>query len=56
MNLRDKAFIQGMLDAREDSRISYEKCIISPFDPTTESEEWDYWWEGFNYHRAPKIV
>jgi hypothetical protein len=56
MNLRDKAFIQGMLDARKALDIPDNRCIVSPFDMEMESEEWDYWWEGYNFHRDPKII
>jgi hypothetical protein len=51
-----QAVIQGMLDARKDLECSWDEVIVNPYDPNSESEQWDYWWEGYNAHRSPKIV
>jgi hypothetical protein len=60
MNQRDLVVIQGMLDARTEFdlrvRDPENKSVVCPFDPLTESQEYDYWWEGYTFHRDPKIV
>lgn len=54
MDKHIKGFIQGMLDARANA--DAPKGVINPYNLETESELWDYWWEGFNNHRDPIIV
>ena len=56
MKQRDMAVIQGMLDARKNFDLPDSQVIVCPFDIETESELYDRWWEGFNFHRHPNIV
>ena len=59
MNQRDAAFIQGMLDAREEYRsadICNNSVAINPFEDGTEDDLRESWLAGYNAHREPRIT
>jgi hypothetical protein len=51
-----QAVIQGMLDARKEMELPEGQVVLSPYSHTTERELFDYWYEGYDAHRPPKIV